>query len=151
MSLEKGVEASSSGTGVFATCPSEVASSVFGLLGSKACLWTGRIEDLPGHVARCPHAKIPCPGGCGTQLPRKSMAMHVQECLQCPDRLVPCPNGCIRQSKPFCLPFSDVEEHRKECPKEPISCPFADSGCTASIPRYQLPYHEKVGQQPSLT
>ena len=143
---ETGAEEESSSSGVLASCPSQVSSSVFGLFGSKACSWTGPIENLPGHVAHCPHAKIPCPGNCGTRLPRSAMATHMRGCSQCP--LVPCPNGCIKQSKPLLLPFSDIEEHRTACPKELVSCSFADAGCSAIIPRYQLPYHEKVSQQP---
>ena len=140
---EKSVKTSSfSHTGDHASCPSQ--PSIFGLFGSKTCNWKGPIEDLPGHIAQCPHAEIPCPGGCGTRLPRKVMTTHMEGCPQCPERLVPCPNGCIKLSKPLLLPFCDIETHRMVCPKEPVPCTYADAGCTAIVLRYQLPYHEKV-------
>ena len=135
--VEANVWLEEKGSCILSSCPSN--SDWF---GCKTCSWTGRIEELPGHVEGCQHAMVPCPGSCGKRLPRKAMAMHVQTCSKCPERLVPCPNGCTRQSKPFVLPFSSIEEHRMTCPKEPIPCSF--DGCSAIVPRYQLPYHEKV-------
>ena len=43
--------------------------------------------------------------------------------------------------------FSGLNTHRSECPKEEISCPYSDTGCTTKLLREELDHHLHEKQQ----
>ena len=43
-----------------------------------------------------------------------------------------------------------MDNHRGQCPHEPVKCPFSEAGCKENIPRHQLESHMTSNQQQHL-
>ncbi|XP_033110877.1 TNF receptor-associated factor 3-like [Anneissia japonica] len=84
----------------------------------QGCVETFPRKELQHHLESCPFSPVTClhhARGCATKLMRKDLKKHLQ--AQCEHRLVECQ---------FCksaIPHSDIENHKKFCPKLPASCP----------------------------
>ncbi len=68
---------------------------------------------------------------------------HYKVCTQYP---LPCPNKCGTIN----IPRKDLHTHRSKCPLEPVTCPFAEAGCTVELVRNQLDKHMTDNQQSHL-
>ena len=51
------------------------------------CPWVGRLEEREAHQQHCGFVEVPCPNGCGSQVPRRQLERHR---VVCPRRLVQC-------------------------------------------------------------
>ena len=65
---------------------------------------------------------------------------------ECPEVPLTCLNGCGANK----IKLKDMESHRSKCPKEPVRCPFAETGCNIAVHRHQLAGHMTSNQQQHL-
>ena len=114
------------------------------------CMWIGELHLAKNHHDSCPYGQVQCPNQCNETVRSMDLPQHLEtqcpnrevkcrHCKQigkhayirtghlenCPDLHIDCPNdGC--QEKPK---RKDMAAHRQECPKETISCEYANLGC----------------------
>lgn len=133
----------------------------------KGCEWVGELGALKGHLdARdgCGYVEVVCPNGCnGEKVMRKDLQRHLdmvcenrpyhcEYCSEkgtyvqivnlhyrrCPEYPLQCPNKCSTKR----IKRKGIRKHRKDCPLEKVSCPFAVEGCEARrLPRKDLTTH----------
>ena len=129
---------------------------------ARGCQWIGLFKELSSHLEDCRYGTAPCPRACGVDLERRFVQKHLDEdctkrgvkcefCLSeiafedeidhyntCGKFRVPCPNGCKMKE----IPREQVEQHlATECPKQKVSCPFAEAGCDFKAERKQMEKH----------
>ena len=68
---------------------------------------------------------------------------HYTTCDQYP---LKCPNKCGEKTIKRC----DIPSHRKQCPLEPLSCPFKNVGCSSEIPQRDMDSHCHTNMQTHL-
>ena len=104
----------------------------------KGCEWKGEVYHINLHLNGddgCEFEDVECENNCGVLLQRFELAKHLQEL--CPCRQIECPHCCIKGKREFI-----EDEHIKECPKFPLSCP---NQCdTKLIYREDMDEHRKV-------
>ena len=114
------------------------------------CHWTGELRQAETHESQCPYRIVPCPNHCTRIIQSMHLPQHLQQrctnrqtrcihcsqtgvhsfirgdhLLECPDYKIDCTNeGCHTKPK-----RKDMERHRRRCPKEVVSCRYADLGC----------------------
>lgn len=72
--------------------------------------------------------------GCGYVFSKKWFSMHDNEC---PHKIIPCPRVCGDT-----FPRRQTEKHMADiCPLRPVSCPFADVGCSSPLLFKEVPAH----------
>ena len=66
---------------------------------------------------------------------------------KCPAYPLACPNICGASG----IKRRDMDDHRSQCPQEPVKCPFTEAGCTdCTLRRHQLDNHLASNQQKHL-
>ena len=120
---------------------------------SRGCEWTGRLEQLEGHMdvqsGDCLYVDIECPSHCNQRVQKRNIQNHLSRecplreytCRHCnfkasykvvsEDHLevcsylpVQCPNRCGVTCE-----REDLEDHMKICDKEELECCFSHAGC----------------------
>ena len=112
------------------------------------CGWTGAYQTYCIHEQKCFAPALPCPQGCGIQVKRLQLGMHLATCRfrrvnckdcfaeifyqelvihedVCPEKVVECPNHCgakVRQS--------DKAAHLANCKAPKSNCTFGFCGCS---------------------
>ena len=93
--------------------------------------------SCPKRPWECPHCALRCTYGEGE-------GKHWPACSKFPE---PCPNGCEVSSVERC----HLEQHRGECPLEPVACEMKEFGCSAVVPRKDLATHTRGSELQHLT
>ena len=135
----------------------------------KGCEWVGELGALKDHleaVNECGYVEVECPNRCLMKVMRKDLQHHrnvkcekrLFRCEYCNERgtyaqiiklhyhccsefPLLCPNECSTKK----IKRKGINRHRKECPLEKISCPFAEEGCEARcLPRKDIGEHMKL-------
>ena len=146
---------------------------VYCTVRGSGCGWTGPLQDLARtHLSAldgsCMFVTIPCPDGCGQQLPRGvlqdhkrtcpkrqfacphchqvgtfeyTMAVHSALCTMYP---MPCPNGCGVGN----VERRQLDHHLDRCPLALVRCPVP--GCGEVMERSRLPRHGEEHTQRHL-
>ena len=109
---------------------------------ASGCEWVGEAGGLRQHVDSCPKCPWKCQY-CEFASTCDAQVNHEEICMYYP---TPCSNKCEVGTVPRC----DVEDHRKKCPLEIVSCEFADVGCSVKIARRDLKKHMEESQQQHL-
>lgn len=143
----------------------------------KGCEWTGEVYHIVQHLDSedgCRFEEVLCSNNCGMQLQRLQLEKHLNEL--CPCRQVECPYCSIKGKREFIedthkeqcpkLPLScpnncdtevilreDLDEHRKVCLLELITCDYHDVGCECKMPRRDEDLHnqEQMAHHLNLT
>ena len=104
------------------------------------CEWSGDLGNKEAHTRSCPKQPWRCPH-CGFASLRESSQQHLDQCEQVP---VPCPNGCETGQ----VPRSRLSGHLdKDCPLQPVACPFSHVGCATKLTRCEVDPHTQSMQQ----
>ncbi|XP_065918747.1 TNF receptor-associated factor 4-like [Dysidea avara] len=131
---------------------------------TEGCEWKGEINDVSKHIDYCQFKGVCCSKGCGQQLLRQYLSLHVTS--ECPNRNVncqycnitgeyrfikglhkeecvkvpaPCPNNCEVGN----ILREDINDHLKECPLEVIRCEYREVGCEERFLRKDQEKHDK--------
>ena len=133
----------------------------------KGCKWQGELNDLNVHINES-NGKgcvfVQCTEGCGETLRRQYLSTHVlTDCMyrkincqycglsgihsfitgdhkeECPKVLISCPNHCETDE----ILREDMDEHRKVCPFEVVSCKYMKLGCGSRMARKEIEEHGK--------
>lgn len=137
----------------------------------QTCKWMGSLAEVEGHLAfgkvrgECEFVQVACSHGCGTQVPRKSMETHQQNCSKrpycctycgledtyeiaeghpsrCPKYPVACPRSCGKTG----IQRNQVGKHlENECPLYEVHCDFYYAGCQARTKRTAMTQHLQEG------
>lgn len=140
--------------------------------GEDGCAWTGKLDDLEDHLARCERAKVVCTNGCDDEVCRSDLEKHLEsECSLRPHRCphcneegtyeditgehlesicpmieISCPNeGCEFREKQIIVGY-----HRASCPKERLQCEYEGIGCDEEVTRDTLKEHNEQYLQQHL-
>ncbi len=131
---------------------------------SKGCEVIITVSECSTHLETCLFEEVPCTNNCGVRMLRKKVKNHTtNECLnrtvicqycneegmykditaeghidKCPSFPLDCPNNCGHDK----IQRKDLPNHQKECPLEPVKCPFFEAGCKQEIPRKELAVHK---------
>ena len=138
----------------------------------KGCEWQGELNDVNGHLSNgCIYESIQCTNGCGETLQRQCLTRHTTtECShrkincphcnlsgihqfitgdhmrECPKVVIPCPNHCEAGN----IPREDMDEHRKVCSLEVVSCKYMKLGCGTRMARNEVEKHGKEKMEEHL-
>ena len=93
-------------------------------------------HQLPTHRTACPHEMVMCSNGCGFELKRHKLEIHLHN--TCPKRIVSCPHCQRRGEHRSITGFL----HLTQCPGYPIPCP--NDGCEKNIKRCLVTQHRDV-------
>jgi TNF receptor-associated factor 4 len=128
----------------------------------KGCDWSGALESYETHEEECGWEEVVCPNfGCHEKILKRFIEEHLsvscprrkEKCSVClemvayedmpshPDR---CPNVEVECSNLSCsvkLFRGELEVHQNICPKQKISCPYSEAGCSAEILREDRQKH----------
>ena len=134
----------------------------------KGCTWEGEVRHAKNHCDRCPYRHVQCPNQCNEAVRSMDLPKHLEtqcpkrevrcrHCKQigdyayismdhledCPDLQIECPNeGCrVKQKR------KNMEIHRQLCPKETVSCEYANFGCNHVCPREDITDHNQTQMQ----
>ena len=100
---------------------------------SKGCKWQGEVNNITEHLRDCQFEETEC-DDCEERMQRQYLTFHMEN--HCSYRMVMCQYCHIR------ITFCDIEEHRQECPKLPLSCP---NRCeVSSVPQEDMESHIKT-------
>ena len=140
----------------------------------KGCKWLGEINDVQNHLESdegCEFEEVKCPEWCGILVQRRYLADHAEN--DCPLRVVECQYCHIKGPYKFvthehnkiCLKVpvdcpnhcdvenilrEDLDEHRKVCSLEMVSCKYMKLGCDARIARKEEEEHRKEKMEEHL-
>ncbi len=98
----------------------------------NGCEWTGPLREVQDHSASCGYRPWICQHCRYSTIYKVGTTEHAQKC---PLRPIICP--CSSQP----VPYNKLEEHKKTCPVELISCEFTDVGCNVKIRRKNMMDH----------
>ena len=142
----------------------------------KGCEWQGELNDLNVHINEsndngCMYQVVQCTEGCGETLRRQYLSTHVlTDCMhrkincqycdlsgihsfitgdhkeECPKVVIPCPNHCETDE----IFREDMDEHRKVCPFEVVSCKYMKLGCGSRMARKEVEEHLKENVEDHL-
>ena len=142
----------------------------------KGCEWQGELNDISVHLDKsstkgCMYESIQCTNGCGETLQRQCLTRHTTtECShrkincphcnlsgihqfitgdhmrECPKVVIPCPNHCEVGN----IPREDMDEHRKVCSFEVVSCKYMKLGCGTRMARKNVEKHGKEKMEEHL-
>ena len=145
---------------------------VFCINKKKGCDWQGELNDINGHLSDgCMYESIGCTNGCGKTLQRQCLTQHTAtECShrkincphcnlsgihqfvtgdhmrECPKVVIPCPNHCETDN----ILREDMDEHRKVCSLEVVSCKYMKLGCGTRMARNEVEKHGKEKMEEHL-
>ena len=135
----------------------------------KGCEWQGELNNLDVHLNKsnddgCKYEGVECIYGCGETLQRQYLTMHMEtECPhrkincqycnlseihcfitgdhkeECPKVVILCPNHCETDN----ILREDMDEHRKICSLEVVSCKYMKLGCGTRMARKEVEEHGK--------
>ena len=135
----------------------------------KGCEWQGELNDINVHINKsnengCTYVVVECTEGCGEMLRRQYLSTHVlTDCThrkincqycdlsgvhsfitgghkeECPKVVIPCPNHCETDN----ILREDMDEHRKVCSLEVVSCKYLKLGCGTRMARKEVEEHGK--------
>lgn len=133
----------------------------------KGCRWQGELNDIDSHISKnnskgCVYEHIECKHGCGETLQRQHITKHMKiDCSHrkvncqycnlsgayhfitgdhketCPKVVVQCPNHCEVDN----ILREEMDEHRKVCSLEVVSCKYLRLGCGTRIARKEMEQH----------
>ena len=109
-----------------------------GLLADRCPLCDGPMggsddESAGDHFQICPAVPVPCPLGCGAQVPRQDVGGHTT--YSCPQRFDGrCPTGCAETFDTE----AERDAHAFVCPQRSMPCPL---GCAREVVRAVLAEH----------
>ena len=110
----------------------------------RGCVWVGEVGQLTRHANLCEKRPWMC-HYCGLLCERgEGEGKHWPECAKFPE---PCPNGCEVGRVERC----GMEQHRRECPLEPVACEMKEFGCSVVVPRKELATHMRESELHHLT
>ena len=110
----------------------------------SGCDWVGEVNGVERHAGCCPKRAWECQY-CGLKCTYgEGEGEHWPTCSKFPE---PCPNGCEVGSMERC----NVEQHRSVCSLEPVCCEMREFGCSAVVPRKNLPTHMRESELQHLT
>ena len=139
----------------------------------KGCEWQGELNNINGHLLRegCMYESIECTNGCGEMLQRRCLTQHTAtECShrkincphcnlsgrhhfitgdhmrECPKVIIACPNHCETDN----ILREDMDEHRKVCSLEVVSCKYMKLGCGTRMARKEVEKHGKEKMEEHL-
>ena len=139
----------------------------------KGCEWQGELNDINDHLLRegCMYESIECTYGCGEILQRRYFTQHITtECShrkincpycrlsgryhfitgdhmrECPKVIIACPNHCETDN----ILREDMDEHRKVCSLEVVSCKYVKLGCGTRMARKEVEKHGKEKMEEHL-
>ena len=140
---------------------------IFCINNEKGCEWQGELNDLNVHINESNENGcmfVQCTEGCGETLRRQYLSTHVlTDCMhrkincqycdlsgihsfitgdhkkECPKVLIACPNHCETDE----ILREDMDEHRKVCPFEVVSCKYMKLGCGSRMARKEIEKHKK--------
>ena len=128
------------------------------------CRWEGELRHAEIHLESCPYRLAKCPNQCTEVVKGTDLAHHLEtlcpnrevECSLCKqigkhahistDHLEKCPNVEIDCPNKDCQETpkrKDMEAHRQQCPKETVSCQYADLGCEYVCLREDIADHDE--------
>ena len=142
---------------------------------SRGCEWTGRLEQLEGHMdvqsGDCLYVDVECPSHCDQRVQKRNVQNHLsRECplreytcrhcnfkasykvvsedhLEvCPYFPVQCPNRCGVTCE-----RQDLEDHMKICDKEELECCFSHAGCQGKFIREDEERHMEENTKKHLS
>ena len=137
----------------------------------EGCKWKGELHHAETHHDSCPCRQVECPNQCTEAVRSMDLPRHLEtqcpnrnarcrHCKQvgkhayfstdhledCPDLHIECPNnGCQKKTK-----RRDMDAHRHQCPKETISCEYAELGCHHVCLREAMVDHNEKQMQGHL-
>ena len=108
------------------------------------CTESIRNVDLQQHLeTQCPNREVEC-GHC--KQVGKHAYISTDHLEDCPDLQIDCPNeGCQEKQK-----RKNMGAHRQQCPKEAISCEYAELGCEHVCLREAIADHDERQMQSHL-
>ena len=138
----------------------------------NGCEWQGEVNDINGHLSDgCMYESIECTNGCGEILQRRCLTQHtITECShrkincphcrlsgrhhfitgdhmrECPKVIIACPNHCETDN----ILREDMDEHRKVCSLEVVSCKYMKLGCGTRMARKEIEKHGKEKMEQHL-
>lgn len=137
---------------------------------SRGCKWQGEVNGVTEHLRDCWFEETEC-NKCEERMQRQYLTIHAES--QCLYRTVTCQycrvktTFChIEEHKRVCpkLPLScpnqcdigsvaqeNMESHKKSCPLEIVQCEYYSVGCTDTMPRKDLKEHNKLYVEKHLT
>ena len=111
---------------------------------ASGCDWVGEVNGVERHAGCCPKRAWECQY-CGLKcMYGEGEGEHWPTCSKFPE---PCPNGCGVGSVERC----NVEQHHSVCSLEPVCCEMREFGCSAVVPRKDLPMHMRESELQHLT
>ena len=110
----------------------------------RGCDWEGEVGGFERHAASCPKQPWECPHCALRCTYGEGEGKHWPSCSKFPE---PCPNGCEVGS----VERRHLEQHRRECPLEPVACEMREFGCSAVVPRKDLATHMRESELQHLT
>ena len=135
----------------------------------NGCEWQGELNALNVRLNEsndngCMYEVVECTQGCGETLRRQYLSTHVlTECThrkincqycnlsgihsfitgdhkeECPKIVIPCPNHCETDN----ILREDMDEHRKVCSLEVVSCKYMKLGCGTKMAHKEVEEHGK--------
>ena len=126
----------------------------------RGCKWLGTIEGCENHLDTCGYVHETCKLGCGVELTRDKLRIHVKEhcvqriiqCEHCSSDVIFCNNSKHLKECPLvtvtCYLCSeekyrkDMTQHlRDDCPEKMIDCPFVKYKCLSRMKRKYIDTH----------
>jgi len=133
----------------------------------RGCEWQGELNDISSHLGNsdgCQFEDVKCSNECGKMLQRRYLTSHVE--TECPGRIIKCelcqisgrhqfiegehkkqcpklPISCPNKCRFRNIAREDMEAHRKECPLEMVQCEYHNVGCEERMMRKRKKKHEQ--------
>ena len=138
----------------------------------SGCSYKVELKDLDSHLTQCLYQLVKCPNQCDVpSIQRQLLQHHLEEDCpnrevscphcnitdkhnivtgshleECPDLLIPCPNeGCQEHVK-----RRELANHKQNCIKEVVFCPYVGVGCKQIMKREELDDHDKLSVRQHL-
>jgi len=133
----------------------------------RGCKWQGELNDVIAHLSKnnsngCVFEDVKCKHGCGVTVQRRNITKHMKnDCSHrkvncqhcnisgayhfitgdhkevCPKVIVQCPNRCEVDN----ILREEMDEHRKVCSLEVVSCKYMRLGCGTRLARKEIEQH----------
>ena len=124
-------------------CPNKCQPKAHKKMGEISRKTFVRRKNLAKHLSGCTHRPYKCEY-CGLKGPHYLVtSTHYEKCTEF---LLQCPNWCGRND----IKRKDMEDHRSQCPEEPVQCPFEEAGCKQKLVQHEMEQHMSANQQQHL-
>ena len=132
--------------------------------GDNSCPWKGTLKDIDDHLQQCPYQILPCTNGCKESLQRKQLEDHLEndclkritKCLYCNEENIyevivgdhfklctQLPIKCSTEGCDFMTKRCSMGKHKRECPKEFVTCQYNTIGCHHYMKREEQDEHNE--------